>query len=220
MSGLRRHCVLFDLDGTLVDTAPDLTGALNRLRAERDLAPFPEQQLRSMASQGAAGLLRVGLGMTSDHPEFERTRARYLEVYAEHLAERSALFKGLAGLLDDLSQQGRLWGIVTNKPGWLTQPLLEALGLASRAACVVSGDCTPTPKPEPAPVLLACQRAAVSPEQCVLIGDDRRDVEAGQAANTATIAVGWGYHPEDDPPTAWGADAYAASTAELRDLLG
>ena len=220
MSGLRRHCVLFDLDGTLVDTAPDLTGALNRLRAERDLAPFPEQQLRSMASQGAAGLLRVGLGMTSEHPDFESTRARYLEVYAEHLAERSVLFEGLSGVLDDLSHQSRLWGIVTNKPGWLTRPLLEALGLASQAVCVVSGDCTPTPKPHPAPVLLACQRAAVAPEQCVLIGDDRRDVEAGQAANTATIAVGWGYHPDEDPPTAWGADAYAASAAELRDLLG
>lgn len=220
MSGLRRHCVLFDLDGTLVDTAPDLTGALNRLRAEQDLPPLPDQTLRSMASQGAAGLLRVGLGMNSEHPDFERTRARYLEVYAAHLAERSALFDGLASLLYELRAQGRLWGIVTNKPGWLTRPLLDALGLASEAACVVSGDCTPTPKPDPAPVLLACQRAAVLPEQCVLIGDDRRDIEAGRAAKTATIAVGWGYHPHNDPPTDWGADAYTASTAELRDLLG
>lgn len=219
MSGIRRHCVLFDLDGTLVDTAPDLTGALNRLRAERDMPPFPEQALRSMASQGAAGLLRVGLQMTPEYPEYEETRARYLEVYAAHLAERSALFDGLGALLDDLKEQGRLWGIVTNKPGWLTRPLLDALGLASQAACVVSGDCTPTPKPDPAPVLLACQRAAVLPEQCVLIGDDRRDVDAGRAANTATIAVGWGYHSDNDPPTAWGADAYAHSTVALRQLL-
>lgn len=217
---LRRHCVLFDLDGTLVDTAPDLTGALNRLRAERDLPPFPEQALRSMASQGAAGLLRVGLEMGAEHPEFERARARYLEIYAAHLAERSMLFEGLSELLDELHTQNRVWGIVTNKPGWLTRPLLDALGLASRAACVVSGDCTATPKPDPAPVLLACTQAQLRPEQCVLIGDDRRDVEAGRAANTATIAVGWGYHPDSDPPDTWGADAYVRSTAELWHLIG
>lgn len=220
MKSLRTHCVLFDLDGTLVDTAPDLTAALNRLRAERGLPPIPDQLLRSMASQGAAGLLRAGLDLDADHPDFETSRQRYLQLYAANLAERSHLFDGLPALLDLLAAQHRIWGIVTNKPGWLTVPLVSALALDRRAACVVAGDCTPTPKPHPAPALLACERAAVLPGDCVLVGDDRRDVEAGRAAGMATIAVGWGYHSDDDPPQEWGADAFAKDTNALQRLIG
>lgn len=217
---MHAQCVLFDLDGTLVDTAPDLIGALNRLRAEQRLDALPEAQLRPMASLGAAGLLKAGLNLQADQPGFEAARERFLELYAQHIADHSRLFDGMAELLDTLKQQGRHWGVVTNKPGNLTWPLLRALDLEEATACIVAGDCAGVAKPDPAPMRLALQRSGMTVADCVMVGDDRRDIVAAQAVGMRSIAVGWGYHPSDDPPQTWAADAYAESPADLHLILG
>lgn len=214
------QCVLFDLDGTLVDTAPDLIGALNRLRTEQELPPLPEPQLRPMASLGAAGLLKAGLNLQADQAGFEEARERFLTLYARHIADRSRVFDGLTELLDTLKQQGRHWGVVTNKPGYLTWPLLRALDLEEKAVSIVAGDCAGVAKPDPAPMRLALQRSGMPVEHCVMVGDDRRDIVAAQAVGMRSVAVGWGYHPSEDPPQTWAADAYAETPADLRLLLG
>ena len=205
---LRVDAVLFDLDGTLADTAGDLAGALNRLRAERGLAPVPIEPLRAHASAGARGLIGAGMGITPDHPEFAALRDRFLAYYAEGLALTTRLFDGVPRMLDELDARGIAWGVVTNKAQRFTRPVVEALGLSPRTAVVVSGDTTPHAKPHPAPLLHAAAALGVAPAACAYVGDDLRDVVAGNAAGMATLVAQYGYlgetgRSDDWPATGW-----------------
>jgi N-acetyl-D-muramate 6-phosphate phosphatase len=212
-------CVLFDLDGTLADTAPDLAGALNALRMHRSLSPLPIQTLRPYTSQGVRGLLAAGMSITPDDPDYAAASTFVLEYYANHIAVETRLFEGISALLESLETQRLAWGIVTNKHTRYTQPLVRALGLETRAACVVSGDTAARPKPAPDPLLYAAEAIQVAPSACIYVGDDRRDIEAGRAAGMQTIAVAWGYLGTEAPITHWGADHIIQAPLELLALL-
>lgn len=213
------HCILFDLDGTLIDTAPDMADALNRLRVESNLAPLPFEVLRPVVSMGARGLIDVGFGVQPDDGRYETLRDRFLALYRERLCVQSRLFDGMAETLAGLESHGRVWGIVTNKPGALTTPLVAALSLAERACCVVSGDSAARAKPHPDPLLLACQLARVSPGECIYVGDSGRDMQAGKSAGMRTLAAAYGYIPDGDAAHQWGADGLLESPAELLPWL-
>lgn len=209
---------LFDLDGTLVDTAPDLGHAANHVRAECGLPPLPLIEYRPAASSGARGLLKVALDMTPDHADFPVRRDSFLAHYRANLAHSSKLFPGMSAFLVAMELKGVRWGVVTNKPGWLTQPLMQQLGLSTRAACIVSGDSTPNPKPAPDPILLACKQLELRPSECVYVGDDLRDIQAAKAAKMRSVAAGWGY--EGSTAIAeWNADHLAATVTDLSALL-
>ena len=207
--------ILFDFDGTLADTAPDLAAAGNRQRTRRDLAPLPYEKLRGVASQGARGLLRVALDMAPDHPEYEATRQQFLEDYAQASTVHSRLFPGIADLLDDIRRRGLAWGIVTNKVTHLTLPIVEFLGLTTESAVLVCGDTTEHAKPHPLPLLYAASQAGFSPDQCVYVGDDLRDIQAAHAAGMPAVAAAYGYLGEDADITTWQADAQADTPADL-----
>lgn len=209
---------LFDLDGTLVDTAPDLGHAANHVRAEVGLAPLPLAQYRPVASAGARGLLGVGLGITPEHADFPQRRDSFLAHYRANLSRHSRPFAGIAELLLAIELRGARWGVVTNKPVWLTQPLMQELNLATRAACIISGDSTPNPKPAPDPLLLACEQLELKPRDCVYVGDDLRDIQSAQAAKMRSVAAGWGYEGAT-PLSQWGADVHAATVADLLGML-
>jgi N-acetyl-D-muramate 6-phosphate phosphatase len=213
------QAVLFDLDGTLVDTAPDMTAALNRLRVEHGHDPLPYAQLRPYVSRGSNGLLSVGFGDGQPTAERAALVERFLTLYSGDLCGASRLFDGMAATLEWVEQHALPWGIVTNKPGWLARPLLESLGLAARAGCLVSGDCLPERKPHPRPLLHAAQLLARAPSACVYVGDDLRDVQAGQAAGMQTLVARWGYVPPDQVPADWNADVYLDSPRELLEWL-
>lgn len=212
------QAVLFDLDGTLADTAPDLCGAINRMRASRDLAPLPLSRLRPFASQGARGLLAAGFDVTSDHPEFGVMREEFFATYAAHLCEETRLFASMEETITLLQRSGIPWGIVTNKPHRFTDPLVERLVLLKSAGVVVSGDTTAHAKPHPEPFLHAARILGIAPVRCLAIGDDERDIVAGQAAGMMTIAAAWGYCADSDPRT-WNADATLENPAQLVTLL-
>lgn len=219
MSPLSAKAWLFDLDGTLVDTAPDLGYAANQVRAELGLAPLPLLDYRPAASSGARGLLRIALGLTPEDADFPQRRDSFLAHYRANLSRSACLFPGMAEFLLALELRGLPWGVVTNKPGWLTQPLMRDLHLDTRAACILSGDSTPHPKPAPDALLLACEQLGLRPADCVYVGDDLRDIEAARAAKMRSVAAGWGY--EGSTPLAqWGADHLAATTSELLGMLG
>ena len=213
------RAVLFDLDGTLVDTAPDLGYALNAMRGRRGLAPLADAVIRPQASHGSQGLLGLGFGVTPEHPDFPDLRQEFLDLYAQNLAEYSVLFPGMAELLAHMEGEGIAWGVVTNKPERFTVPLLRQLGLLERAACVVSGDTCPQPKPHPGPMLHACRSAGVEPGQCLYVGDAERDVQAATAAGMPTVIALYGYLGADDRPEAWGAAGYIDSPTALLDYL-
>lgn len=206
---------LFDLDGTLVDTAPDMASALNRLRAEHNLPDLPYATIRPWVSHGAGALVKLGFGHDLPTARMEALRLRYLELYAAALCVESALFPGMAKVLATLESKGRAWGVVTNKPAFLTEPLLDGLGLTRRAACIVSGDTLPTRKPDPAPVRHACALLGLPEVCCVMVGDAERDIAAARAAGCPSIAAAFGYVLEDDDPHAWGADAVVDTASEL-----
>jgi len=211
--------LLLDLDGTLLDTAPDMGGALNLLRAEHGLAPLPAATIRPVVSHGAMRL--VGLGFPDARgDEFEALRLRFLELYAANLAVGTALFPGFAEVLDSLEARGLPWGIVTNKPGWLTDPLLAALGLNRRAACAVSGDTVAERKPHPLPLLHAAQLLEVTAEQCLYVGDAERDIQAGRAAGMTTLVAAYGYIGEEEDPREWQPHGVVSSPTELLDWVG
>ncbi|MDX1605289.1 MAG: phosphoglycolate phosphatase [Candidatus Competibacterales bacterium] len=212
-------CVLFDLDGTLLDTAPDLGQALNRLLAERGRSPLSAERIRPVVSHGSIGLLGLGFGVAAGHPEFESLRARFLALYGAALAEQTTLFPGMAAVLQTLERRGMPWGVVTNKPAALTEPLLAALGLAARAACIVSGDSVARAKPDPLPLLHACARIGVAPDRCLYVGDAERDVQAGRRAGMTTLVARYGYLAADERPEAWGADGLIDSPQALCDWL-
>lgn len=197
--------VLFDLDGTLLDSAPDLYAALVRQCTEEGVVPPDYAPVRAVVSRGSRAILRCAFGDRGE-AAVEALVPRYLALYEQAMAEDTHAFDGVEALLDALERQGIRWGVVTNKPGFLTDPLLERIGWAARAAAVVSGDTLAVKKPDPAPVRLACEIAAVDPARCLFVGDDRRDVQAGESAGLYTVAVRWGYLDGGDPDT-WQADA-------------
>lgn len=216
---MRVRAVLFDLDGTLADTAPDLAGALNLLLAERGRAPVPLEQARPLTSSGARGMLRVGFGIDPQHHEYELLKARFLALYESRLCVDTSLFAGIAELLEALEARAVPWGIVTNKAERYTFPLLEALRLSDRAACIVGGDTAQRAKPHPDPLLHAARAMTLDPGSCLYVGDDRRDIEAARAAAMPVIAAGYGYLGESADPYQWGADAVIDHPLEVLNYL-
>lgn len=212
------HAVLFDLDGTLVDSAPDLVAAVTALCAELGAPPPDAGLVRQAVSAGGRAMLRRGLPGI-DEATVERWLPRFLDLYSVNMAQHTRLYSGMAEVLDLLEARGVAWGIVTNKPGWLTRPLLDQLDLARRCAALVTGDCLAVKKPDPAPVLRACELAGVAVGACAFVGDDLRDVQAGRAAGARTIAAAWGYLDGGDPQ-AWGADHVVAAPSALPAALG
>ena len=204
--------VLFDFDGTLADTAADLSRALNRLRAARGLADLPLEDLRPHASSGARGLIGAGLGILPEHPEFKTLRDAFLAHYEAEICVDTRLFAGMDELLAGIEARGLRWGIVTNKSTVLTRRLVKALGLEARTACVVCGDTTPHLKPHPASLLHASKELGLAPADCVYLGDDLRDVQAARAAGMRSVAVEWGY---GEGLAAWHADAIIARPQDL-----
>jgi 2-phosphoglycolate phosphatase len=211
--------VLFDLDGTLADTAPDLALALNLLRAEHALAPLDYERIRPEASHGSLALIRLGFQCGPGDPGFDELRRRFLEIYADHLCEHTRLFPGVTELLAALDARDITWGIVTNKPAFLTDPLIARLGLSARAACVVSGDTTTNRKPHPEPMLHACRVAGRQPAQCLYVGDAERDIQAGRDAGMPTAVALFGYIRAHEDPASWGADTAIEGPLELLTWL-
>jgi phosphoglycolate phosphatase len=209
---------LFDLDGTLLDTAPDMVKAINSLRAEENLAPLPFAAVRPQVSHGAAALVRLGFAQALD-AEFESLRGRFLAIYRGCLAEETQLFAGMAQLLAALEHNGIPWGIVTNKPTWLTEPLLEALGLHTRAGSVVCGDTFEERKPHPRPLLHAAAQVGVAPEKCLYVGDAERDIQAARAANMRSLIARFGYIGPTDDLESWSADGCIDSPHEILQWL-
>ncbi len=209
------HTVLFDLDGTLLDTAPDLAFALNAVLVEQKREPLPFEQIRPWVSYGGMRLIKNGFQLSDDDPALEPLRQRFLTIYADHLADQTRLFPGMAEVLETLEKQGIQWGVVTNKPTWLTEPLLQQLGLTSRSVCNISGDTLPQRKPHPAPLLHACQLAQSTPEACVYVGDASRDIEAGQRAGMRTLVALYGYIEAQEKPAQWGATGMLQKPLDL-----
>ena len=213
------EAVLFDLDGTLADTAPDLGEATNILLQEEGLPQQSMTTLRPYVSQGVRGLLKAGFDIDSKHPEYERLSLRFLEIYAGRLCADSQLFAGIPELLDALEKMGLQWGIVTNKRMRFTDPLVELLALSPRTRCVVSGDTTAEAKPSALPILHACQLLRRMPQRTLYVGDDLRDIQAGRAAGCTTVAVSYGYLGHNGPLASWGADLIIDHPAELAEFL-
>jgi len=211
------RAVLFDLDGTLADTAPDLANAVNKMRQDRGLPLTPYELLRPMASAGARGLIGVAFGIQPGDADFETMRTEFLANYEAQIAEQTVLFEDVVALLAKIESNDQHWGIVTNKPLRYTDVLLPLIGLA-HAACSISGDTTPHAKPHPEPLFEAARRLQLAPEQCWYVGDDLRDIQAGKAAGMPTIAAGWGYCGMSEP-TNWDADFIAGSPREIIELL-
>lgn len=211
--------VLFDLDGTLADTAPDLAATANRMRASRGLAPLPYAELRPLASQGARGLIGRSFGVVPGDAAFLALREEFFGAYEAALCVHTRLFDGMHAVLDAIEQRQARWGIVTNKIARFTTPLLDALGLTERASCVVSGDSTPHTKPHPAPLQHALDLCGVAAAAAVYVGDDLRDVQAGRAARVRTIAVRYGYLGDGEPIERWGADRIIDTPDELLRAL-
>jgi N-acetyl-D-muramate 6-phosphate phosphatase len=215
----RSHsALLLDLDGTLLDTAPDMGGALNRLRVENGLDPLPASVMRPVVSHGSARLVSLGFPAAAGD-EYERLRLRFLDIYSQNLADDTRLFPGAGTLLTELERLGLPWGIVTNKPGWLTDPLLAALDLDRRAACVVSGDTLPERKPHPLPLLHAARVIGIAPGRCVYAGDAERDIQAGRAAGMTTVVAAYGYISADDDPRSWQPTGMVTEPLQLLEWM-
>jgi phosphoglycolate phosphatase len=217
-SGGGYKAVFFDLDGTLVDTAPDMVAILTSMQDERRQPHLPYNTARNSVSNGALGLLRLGFPAASDD-DLQALLTEYLDQYRTAVCVNSEVFAPLRDLLQIFTENQRPWGIVTNKPTRMTDPLLSQLDLAQDAACVICGDTLAERKPHPAPLLHAAQLAGVDPEDSLYVGDASRDIEAGRAAGMATVAVGYGYINEGDDPIDWGADEYVTDTMSLMALL-
>ncbi len=212
--------VLFDLDGTFADTAQDMGNALNRLLESHGLAPRPFQQIRPQVSHGGKAMIRLGFGIGPDDERFEPLRREFLDLYLADLDTHTRLFPGMEELLQTLDVRGMPWGIVTNKPAWLTDPLLRGMGIDRRAACIVSGDTTPHAKPHPGPILHACRQIGLATENCWYLGDAERDIIAGRDAGARTLVALFGYLDTHDRPEAWGADGLIDHPLETLDWIG
>jgi 2-phosphoglycolate phosphatase len=214
-----RPVLLFDLDGTLIDSAPDLAGAANDLRADHGLPPLPHAALRPMVGSGARGMVGVAFGAAPGDDRFDTLKDAFLARYAERLLHSTQVFEAMQPVLDLLDRAGLPWGIVTNKAMRFTAPLVDGLGLSQRARVVIAGDTTPHAKPHPAPLLEAARRIGVAPQACAYIGDDHRDMVAGRAAGMATLAAAWGYLGQGEPIDAWGADHVLSVPGQLLHWL-
>jgi len=210
--------VLFDLDGTLIDTAPDMVAVLLTLLESEGRDPIPYELARSHVSNGSAGLIHLAFPDVSERTH-ERLRSEFLDLYEKSVCIKSTLFEGLEPVLDQFDEHGLPWGVVTNKPARMTEPLLAALGLSNRIACQVSGDTIPERKPHPGPLLLACERTGIAPARSIYVGDSSRDIAAGRAAGMFTVAAAYGYIPYDESAAAWNADMIALNVQELTNLL-
>jgi 2-phosphoglycolate phosphatase len=211
--------VLFDLDGTLADTAPDLAYALNQVLAEQGRAPLPFDTIRPVVSHGGIALTRLGFGIEAEHPDFPPLYQRLLDIYRANIARHTRLFPGMEALLAGIEHRGMNWGVVTNKPARLTEPLLDALGLSQRAACIVSGDTCNNRKPHPEPILYGCHLAGSEAAQCLYVGDAQRDIEAGLRAGLRTVVALFGYIGDNDHPEEWQADALLNTPREIEEWI-
>ncbi len=214
------HAVLFDLDGTLIDSAMDLGGAGNDLRERRGLPVLPLADFRPMTGAGARGMLGVALQITPEHAEFEALKDEYLAIYEARMTRLTRVFEDMAPVLDALDAAQLPWGIVTNKHSRFAVPVVDAAGLQHRSRVLVCGDTTPHAKPHPEPLFEAARRLGVDPARCLYVGDDLRDVQAGRAAGMGTVAAAWGYLGQGEPIEAWGADHLINFPAELLNLPG
>jgi len=205
MSTKPLKAVLFDLDGTFADTAQDLAAALNYVLAENNQATLHFNDIRPEVSNGGIALIKLGFKIETDHPKFETYRQQLLDYYQQNIAQFTKPFDGMEQVLSYLQQHNIGWGIVTNKPAWLTDPLMDALSLPTQPLCVISGDTLSTRKPDPEPLLHACQLMNCEANETIYIGDAKRDIEAGQRANMQTLVALFGYIGEDDKPESWGA---------------
>jgi phosphoglycolate phosphatase len=210
--------VLLDLDGTLLDTAPDMARALNALRAEHALPALALADIRPHVSHGSNAVVRAGFA-EAPADEFARLRERFLQLYRDTLAVDTRLFDGFAEVLDSLDTQGVPWGIVTNKPGWLSAPLLQAIGLAARAGCLISGDTLPVRKPDPLPLLTGAQQLGCPAEQALYLGDALRDVQAARAAGMLAIGARYGYIGPEEDVASWPVDGWIDTPRQLLDWV-
>ena len=213
------RAVLFDLDGTLIDSAPDLGAAVDKMRTDRGLASMPIATYRPMAGAGARGMLAIAFGMTPEHPDYEQMREEFFVNYEKRLTENTYAFDGVADLIAALNQRQLSWGVVTNKAKRFTVPLTRAMPLFASAQAVVSGDTTPHAKPHPAPLFEAARQLQLDPQHCIYVGDDERDIRAGLAAGMGTVAATYGYLGDHTDTKAWGAHASIDSPAQLLNLL-
>ena len=211
--------VLFDLDGTLADTAPDLAYALNQTLLHHGKEELPFETIRPVVSHGGRALIKLGFDYEPEHEHYEKVRVYLLDVYLNNIAKHTELFPGIEELLVAIENKSLPWGIVTNKPGWLTDPLMKALNLTERAACIVSGDTCEHNKPHPEPMFHACDIAKIDPNNCLYIGDADRDIEAGRAAGMKTVGALFGYILVDENPMDWNADVYINHPTEILKLL-
>jgi phosphoglycolate phosphatase len=211
--------VLFDLDGTLIDSAPDLGAAADKMRLDRGLPSLPFELYRPMAGAGARGMLGIAFGITPDHADYAQLREEFFTNYENCMTQRTYAFTGITELIDQLLVRGLTWGVVTNKATRFTRPLTQGMGLFATARAVVAGDTTPHAKPHPAPLLEAARQLSLEPCRCVYVGDDERDVAAGRAAGMRTVAASYGYLGGNADTRLWGADAHIHSPLELLPLL-
>ena len=216
---MRLRAVLFDMDGTLLDSAPDFIAICQAMRAARDLPPIADKLIRDQVSGGARAMVAANFAMNPDAAEFEALRLEFLERYQQHCAVLTRPFEGMDELLRDIEQAKLIWGVATNKPLRYAEPIMQQLGLAERSAVLVCPDHVSRSKPDPEMILLACAKIGVEPAATLFVGDDERDIEAGRAAGCKTAAVSYGYiHPQDNPRN-WGADAVVDHPLQLRTLL-
>ena len=213
------QAVLFDLDGTLADTALDLGGALNRLLARNGLPAVPMAQIRPVASHGANYLIKLGTGIEKGHPDHPRWREEYLVEYEHGFCDETVLFEGINPMLWQLARRNIAWGIITNKPHRFTSLLVPELGFIAPPAVVVSGDTCAEPKPSALPMHHACRQIGIAPEHCLYVGDAERDMVAGKNAGMATALANWGYIAESDPVHEWPADTRLDAPRQILDLL-
>lgn len=216
---MRLRAVLFDMDGTLLDTAPDFIAVAQAMRLARGLSPVPDQQIRDVVSGGARAMVLSAFDVDPMSGEFETLRLEFLERYQSHCAVFSRLYDGMEQLLQDIEQAKLIWGVVTNKPLRFAEPIMQQLGLASRSSVLICPDHVSRSKPDPEPMLLACSKLQLDPSTVLFVGDDLRDIESGRAAGSKTAAVRYGYIHPDDNPGLWGADVVVDNPFELRSVL-
>jgi phosphoglycolate phosphatase len=211
--------VLFDLDGTLLDTAPDMALALNIQRELHEMPPLAYSEIRPYVSHGAIAMLKLGFDINTQDTNFNAMREQYLHIYGENIAIKTRLFEGLSEFLVELEKRNIQWGVVTNKPEFLTKPLLNDLKLDQRACSIISGDTIKQKKPNPAPLFMACKEANLIPSQCLYVGDAERDIAAGRAAGMKTILANWGYITPEDNISQWQADAIIDKSQQLAEYF-
>ncbi|PVZ20227.1 MULTISPECIES: N-acetylmuramic acid 6-phosphate phosphatase MupP [unclassified Pseudomonas] len=216
---MRLQAVLFDMDGTLLDTAPDFVAVCQAMCQSRGLPPVAEQVVRDVVSGGAKAMVSATFGLAPENAEFEALRLEFLERYQADCAVHTRLYEGMDKVLADIEHAGLAWGVVTNKPVRFAEPIMQRLGLAERSRVLVCPDHVTRAKPDPEPLQLACTQLGMAPEAVLFVGDDLRDIESGRAAGTRTVAVRYGYIHPDDNPSHWGADAVIDHPLDLRRVL-